>query len=224
VRAVTDDDRTLKERIEEMVVGPAPDSEPETRGRAVPVSTAECAEIRRRRRTGETTIEIGADLSIVNEVVSRHARGDERCSHDPEEVGPPVFGELTADECAEIRRRRRADETAVAIAEDLGRSRTAVSRHATGAKQCDHDSDDVGEPVFGPGGGPWGRGRGGVSPGDCAAIRTRRRVGESLADIGEMLDRSLGTVSEHARGGDQCSHDPAVVGPPVSGRTSAGTD
>ena len=209
--------RSLKDRIEEeMVVSPP--LEPETRGRARPVSTDECAEIRRRRCDGETVVAIASDLDINDSTVSRHARGDERCSHDPEEVGSAVVGEIAADECAEIRQRRQAGETVTSIADSFGRTRTAISRHATGAKQCNHDPADVGEPVHGPGGGPIGHGRGGVSPGDCASIRARRRVGESLTDVAELLDRSLGTISEHARGEDQCSHDPAVVGPPVESK------
>ena len=215
---MSDDDRSLKARIEEEMIVESDDDDPdpETRGRAVPVSAAECAAIRRRRRAGETTTDIGADLGITSATVSRHARGDERCPHDSEEVGPPFFSEIRADECAAIRERRRAGQTVTAIAHDLGRTRTAVSHHATDATQCHHDPDDVGEPVVGSGGaGRPGPHDAALSPGDCAAIRARRRVGESLEAVAELLDRSTGTISEHARGGHQCSHDPAVVGPPL---------
>ena len=215
----TDDDRSLRARIEEEMVV-APPLEPETRGRARPVSTDECAEIRRRRRDGETVVAIATDLDINDATVSRHARGDERCSHDPNVVGPPVFGEVTVEECAIIRLRRRANETVTAIADDLGRSTAAVSRHATGAKQCDHDPAVVGPAVEGRyyGGAPDIEG---VTVAECAAIRARRRTGQSLAAMAELLDRSIGTVSAHTRGDEnQCSHDPNVVGPPLADASS----
>ena len=180
---------------------------------AIPVSANECAEIRRRRRTGETLAAIASDLGRTGATVSRHARGGERCPHDPEVVGvpvasnqPPWEGPVTAEECAEIRRRRRAGESVAGIADDLERGKPTISRHARGSDRCSHDPEEVGPPVAGR-----------ITAEVCADIRQRRREGETVAGIADDLEQTEATVSRHSLGDDGCNHDPEEVGPPVTG-------
>ena len=183
-----------------------------------PVTAEECAEIRRRRRASEPVTRIAGDLERGAPTISRHARGGDRCSHDPEEVGPPVAGRITAEVCADIRQRRHDGETVAAIADDLGQTEATVSRHSLGGDGCNHDPEEVGRPVTGDLPRPPG-----ITTEECAEIRQRRREGETLEEVAATLDRSGTAVSRHATGDPQaCDHDPEVVGDPVTGRMSTG--
>lgn len=186
------------------------------------ITTEVCAAIRQRRRDGETLAAIADDLGQTNATVSRHSLGGDGCNHDPEEVGAPLTSTqpqapgIDADECAEIRQRRRDGETLEAVANALDRSKAAVSRHATGAEGCDHDPETVGSSVTGQQ--STGLGGAAITAPECAAIRARRRARQTLVEVADALDRSRSSVSHHARGAGGCEHDPEVVGAPVAGR------
>ena len=185
--------------------------------RTISVSANKCAEIRRRRRANEPVTRIAGDLERGKPTISRHARGGDRCSYDPEEVGPPVAGRITAEVCADIRQRRHDGETVAAIADDLGQTEATVSRHSLGDDGCNHAPEEVGRPVTGDLPRPPS-----ITAEECAEIRQRRRNGETLEEVAATLDRSGAAVSRHATGTEGCEHGPEEVGSPVTGRMSTG--
>ena len=113
-----------------------------------------------------------------------------------------------------MRRLRRDGETLETVADALGRSVTAVSRHTTGAEGCNHDPERVGEPVTAEM--STGHRRDAITPPECAAIRARRRAGQTLVAVADALDRSRSSVGDHAQGAGGCDHDRGVVGAPVT--------
>lgn len=102
----------------------------------IKIDEEDCAEIRERVRDGAGYRDLVDEYEVNYKTIGNHAVG--RCSHDIDTQPKEKQPEMTAEECAEIRRRSR-EESYTEIAKDSRFSEQSLYVHGRG--DCQHGID-----------------------------------------------------------------------------------